>query len=104
MAVGAMDFTDKVYHWLVGGQAVYRYLSDAEQLKYVYNRLNSKSPYKHSAYVSKNAYAVGIEAGYDLFSQIPAMRRMQRQLYLFGRYEQYNPYASNTAGTTDDYT
>ena len=104
VAIGAIDFTYKGHNWLVRGQADYGYLSDAEQLKYVYNRLNSKSPYKHSAYVSKNAYAVGIEAGYDLFSQIPAMRRMQRQLYLFGRYEQYNPYASKTGGTTYDYT
>ena len=104
VAIGAIDFTYKGHHWIVRGQADYGYLSDAEQLKYVYNRLNSKSPYKHSAYVSKNAYAVGIEAGYDLFSLIPAMRREQRQLFLFGRYEQYNPYASKTGGITYDYT
>ncbi len=104
VAIGAIDFTYKGHNWIVRGQADYGYLSDAEQLKYVYNRLNSKSPYKHSAYVSKNAYAVGIEAGYDLFSLIPAMRREQRQLFLFGRYEQYNPYASKTGGITYDYT
>ena len=104
VAIGALDFTYKGHNWVVRGQADYGYLSDAEQLKYVYNRLNSKSPYKHSAFVSKNAYAVGIEAGYDVFSQIPSLRRDQQKLYVFGRYEAYNPYASQTKGTAYDYT
>ena len=104
VAIGAIDFTYKGHNWIVRGQADYGYLSDAEQLKYVYNRLNSKSPYKHSAFVSKNAYTVGIEAGYDVFSQIPSLRRDQQKLYVFGRYEAYNPYASETKGTAYDYT
>ena len=104
VAIGAIDFTYKAHNWIVRGQADYGYLGDAEQLKYVYNRLNSKSPYKHSAFVSKNAYAVGIEAGYDIFSQIQSLRQKAQQLYLFGRYETYNPYASKTKGTAYDYT
>ena len=104
VAIGAFDFTYNAHNWIVRGQADYGYLGDAEQLKYVYNRLNSKSPYKHSAFVSKNAYAVGIEAGYNIFSQIPQMRRDNQKLYVFGRYEAYNPYASNTKGTAYDYT
>ena len=54
--------------------------------------------------MSKNAYAVGIEAGYDVFSQIKSLREKEQELYVFGRYEQYNPYASNTKGTAYDYT
>ena len=104
VAIGAIDFTYKAHNWIVRGQADYGYLGDAEQLKYVYNRLNSKSPYKHSAFVSKNAYAIGLEAGYDVFSQIPHMRKDNQKLYVFGRYEAYNPYASNTKGTAYDYT
>ncbi|MBR6036018.1 MAG: hypothetical protein IKP41_03540 [Bacteroidaceae bacterium] len=104
VAIGAIDFTYKGHNWIVRGQADYGYLGDADQLKYVYNRLNSKSPYKHSAFVSKNAYAVGIEAGYDVFSQVQSMRQKNQQLYLFGRYETYNPYASNTKNVAYDYT
>ena len=104
VAVGAIDFTYQGHNWVVRGQADYGYLGDADQLKYVYNRLNSKSPYKHSAFVSKNAYAIGIEAGYDVFSQIQKLREDDQKLYIFGRYEQYNPYASNTKGTAYDYT
>ena len=102
--VGALDFTYKGHNWIVRGQADYGYLGDAEQLKYVYNRLNSKSPYKHSAFVSKNAYAVGVETGYDVFSQIKSLRDKEQELYVFGRYEQYNPYACDTKGTAYDYT
>ena len=104
VAIGAVDFTYNGHNWIVRGQADYGYLGDAEQLKYVYNRLNSKSPFKHSAFVSKNAYAVGIEAGYDVFSQIAYMRAHNKKMYVFGRYEAYNPYASNTKGTAYDYT
>ena len=104
VAIGAIDFTYNAHNWIVRGQADYGYLGDAEELKYMYNRLNSKSPYKHSAFVSGNAYAVGIEAGYDIFSQIQCMRQQGERLYLFGRYEAYNPYASDTKGVSYDYT
>ena len=32
------------------------------------------------------------------------MRKDNQKLYVFGRYEAYNPYASNTKGTAYDYT
>ena len=104
VAIGSIDFTYNDHNWIVRGQADYGYLSDAAQLKYVYNRLNSKSPFKHSAFVSKNAYAIGIEAGYNVFSQIDRLRADNQRLYVFGRYEAYNPYASNTNSTPYDYT
>lgn len=104
VAVGAFDFTYNAHNWIVSGQADYGYLGAADQLKYIYNRTNKKSPFHHSALVSKNAYAVGIEAGYDVFSQISSLRADNQQLYVFGRYEQYNPYASTTKNVTYDYT
>lgn len=104
VAVGSVDFTYNAHNWIVRGQADYGYLGDAAELKYMYNRLNSKSPYKHSAFVSGNAYAIGIEAGYNIFSQIQSLRQKGERLYLFGRYEAYNPYASKTNGVSYDYT
>lgn len=104
VAIGAIDFTYKGYNWIVRGQADYGYLGAADKLKYIYNRTNKKSPYHHSASVGKNAYAVGIEAGYDVFSLIPTLHRDAQRLYVFGRYEQYNPYASKTLNTSYDYT
>jgi hypothetical protein len=104
VAVGAIDFTYRGHNWIVRGQADYGYLGDAEQLKYLYNRVNKKSPYHHSAFVSKNAYAWGLEAGYDVFSQIQSLRQQDRKFYVFGRYEQYDPYASATKGISYNYT
>ena len=104
VAIGAIDFTYNNYSWIVRGQADYGYLSDAKQLKYFTNRLNGLSPFHHSAFVSKNAFAYGIEAGYNVFSQIEKLRQDNQKLYLFGRYEHYNPYASKTKNTSYDYT
>lgn len=104
VAIGAIDFTYNNYNWIVRGQADYGYLSDAKQLKYFTNRLNGLSPFHHSAFVSKNAFAYGIEAGYNVFSQIEKLRQSKQKMYLFGRYEHYNPYASKTKNTSYDYT
>ena len=104
VAIGAIDITYNNYNWIVRGQADYGYLSDAKQLKYFTNRLNGLSPFHHSAFVSKNAFAYGIEAGYNIFSQIEKLRQDNQKLYLFGRYEHYNPYASKTKNTSYDYT
>ena len=104
VAIGAIDFTYNNHNWIVRGQADYGYLSDAKQLKYFTNRLNGLSPFHHSAFVSKNAFAYGIEAGYNVFSQIEKLRQDNQKLYLFGRYEHYNPYASKTKNTSYDYT
>ena len=104
VVIGSFDFSYNAHNWIVRGQADYGYLSDASQLKYVYNRLNSKSPFKHSAFVSKNAYAIGIEAGYNVFSQFERLRAQDKKMYVFGRYEMYDPYASQTKNTPYDYT
>lgn len=103
VAVGSFDFTYKGRHWIARGQADYGHLGDAEQLNYVYNRVNKQSPFHHGTrIVSSTAYALGIEAGYDIL----ALKAHDdgRQLYLFGRYEQYDPYARATLNTTYDYT
>ena len=86
------------------GQADYGYLGDAAQLKYFSNRRNKLSPYHHTPSVSKNAFSYGIEAGYDVFSQIQKLRDDHQKLYVFGRFEQYNPYASKTNNENYDYT
>ena len=104
VVIGSFDFSYNAHNWIVRGQADYGYLSDASQLKYVYNRLNSKSPFKHTAFVSKNAYVIGIEAGYNVFSQFERLRAQDKKMYVFGRYEMYNPYASQTKNTPYDYT
>ena len=102
--IGSFDFSYNAHNWIVRGQADYGYLGDAAQLKYFSNRRNKLSPYHHTPSVSKNAFSYGIEAGYDVFSQIQKLRDDHQKLYVFGRFEQYNPYASKTNNENYDYT
>ncbi|UKK49399.1 hypothetical protein L6475_05530 [Prevotella sp. E9-3] len=107
VAIGSLDFTFKRFNWIVRGQADYGHLGDAAQLADMYNRKTKGSPFHHSSSmrnVSSNAYAIGIEAGYDIFSQIEATRKQNQKLFIFGRYEQYDPYASQMGANSYDYT
>ncbi len=92
VAIGAIDFTFNRYNWIVRGNADYGYLSNASTISKIKRNLTSNNaPYKKTP-VGKNAVAVGIEAGYDVFSQIGKLREDYQKLYLFGRYEYYNSY------------
>ena len=51
----------------------------------------------HTA-VGKTAIAAGIEAGYDIFSQVKKMRDNGKKLYVFGRYEYYDSYHKAAKG------
>ena len=93
VAIGSIDFTLNRWNWIVRGQADYGYVSDAaaiSTIKRTRARI-SDSPYNSMPF-AKNALAVGIEAGYDVFSQIEKMRQQDRKLYVFGRFEKYNSY------------
>lgn len=92
VVIGAIDFTFNRYNWIVRGNADYGYLSNASTISKIKRNLTSNNaPYKKTP-VGKNAVAVGIEAGYDVFSQIGKLREDNQKLYLFGRYEYYKSY------------
>lgn len=91
VSIGSVDFTLNRYNWIVRGQATYGYLGDAYQVKFLSGRSTKTSPYSSSE-VGKNAVAIGIEAGYDVFSQMPRLHEDGQKLYVFGRYDYYNPY------------
>ena len=65
--------------------------------------MSSGAPYKKSP-VGKNAVAAGIEAGYDIFSQIPKLRNKNQKLYAFGRYEYYDSYIPAADQADYEYT
>ena len=104
VAIGAIDFTFNRYNWIVRGNADYGYLSNASTISKIKRNLTSNNaPYKKTP-VGKNAVAVGIEAGYDVFSQIGKLREDNQKLYLFGRYEYYNSYIPAKDQTKYEYT
>lgn len=104
VAIGAIDFTFNRYNWIVRGNADYGYLSNASTISKIKRNLTSNNaPYKKTP-VGKNAVAVGIEAGYDVFSQIGKLREDNQKLYLFSRYEYYNSYIPAKDQSKYEYT
>ena len=103
--IGTFDFTFNRYNWIVRGQADYGYLSDTPQLNSAKVNSPKTSPYNKQA-VGKNAVAIGIEAGYDVFSQFTRLRNSHQKLYVFGRYEYYDSYIKEATQSpaTNNYT
>ena len=102
VSIGSIDFTWNRNNWIVRGQATYGHLSDAYYVKTLSGRSTKTSPYSGSE-VGKNAVAIGIEAGYDVFSQISSLRNDNQKLYVFGRYDYYNPYIRDNRQDAYDY-
>ena len=90
--IGAIDFTFNRYNWIVRGNADYGYLDDAARISSIKANSGGGSSPVNKSEVGKNALALGIEAGYDIFSQIPKLRSDDQKLYLFSRYEYYDSY------------
>lgn len=97
VAIGSFDFCYKNYGWIVRGNFDYGHLSDADKISEYNRSLSSSSPYKRT-FVGKAALATGVEAGYDIFRLIPAMRASGQNIYIFGRYEYYDAYCPASAG------
>lgn len=103
LAIGSIDFTMDRWGVIVRAQGDYGYLGDTKNLAdnvatgdlNTYNRGNKKSPYHHTTGVGKNAYAIGLEAGYDLFHRMPKLNKRGQRLIVFGRYDRYNACADS---------
>lgn len=97
LAIGSFGFELNRWNLIVRGNATYANLSDAERITafcnaYPKHTQQDGSPSKHSP-IGSSAYSFGGEAGYDVFSIFDALRQKQN-LYVFGRYEDYNTYAT----------
>lgn len=95
--LGAVDFTFNRFNWIARGNADWGYVTDAaliSQLKR--NSTAGGAPYQKQGFGS-HAYAISLEAGYNIFSQIEKLRQDNQKLYVFGHYEHYNSYVGNTA-------
>ena len=103
--IGSVDFTLNRWNWIVRGQADYGYISDTPMLNNAKINSPKSSPYNKTL-VGKNAMAIGIEAGYDVFSQINSLRQQQKRLFVFGRYEVYDSYIRehSQSPATNNYT
>ena len=100
---GAFDFAYKGERLIVRGNADYGHLNDCVTIsKIKANRAGNGSPYSRRA-VGEGAYALGIEAGYDIMPWLHPGDREQK-LYLFVRGDRYNPYLPAEGQTLATYT
>lgn len=102
VTIGAIDFDYSGYNWLVRGNFDYGHLGDAAKISDYNRSQSSTTPYSRTL-VGKQALSTGIEAGYNIFSQIPKVRNKEQKLYVFGRYEYYDAYKPAT-NQYQDYT
>ena len=96
LAIGSFGFELNRWNWIVRGNATYAHLGDAAKMtsfmsSYPKHNAQDGSPSKRTP-IAEAAYSAGIEAGYNIFSQIESLRNKQK-LYIFGRYEDYNSFA-----------
>lgn len=89
VSIGAVDFHYDAHNWIVRGGMIYGHLSNSALIsKFNMNQSqNSPSPAQH---IGSDAISVGVEAGYDFFSQIDKLKAKGQKLYLFGRYDYYD--------------
>lgn len=109
LGILALDFSLNRWNWTVRGNIDYAHFSDADEIS-AYNQANwthhkyqDGNPH-HYSNIGSNAVAYAIEAGYDLFSQIPKMKNGNEKLIVFGRFEHYNTMASGTYASMYQYT
>ena len=107
LGIVALDFSLNRWNWIVRGNIDYAHFSDADEIS-AYNQANwthhkyqDGNPH-HYSNIGSHAVAYAIEAGYNIFSQIPKLK--DEKLYAFGRFEHYNTMASGTYTSMYKYT
>ena len=107
LGIVALDFTLNRWNWIVRGNIDYAHFSDADEIS-AYNQANwthhkyqDGNPH-HYSNIGSNAVAYAVEAGYNVFSQLPKLK--DEKLFVFGRFEHYNTMASGTYASMYKYT
>ena len=109
LSIIAADFALNRWNWIVRGNVDFAHFSDADEIS-TYNQANwthhkyqDGNPH-HYTNIGSHAVAYALEAGYNVFSQIPKMREAKEKLYVFGRFEHYNSMSSGTYESMYKYT
>ena len=109
LAIISGDFTLNRFNWMARGNFTYAHLGDADKISefnksnYTHHKYQDGSPFANEN-LGSSAIAWGIEAGYDIFSQIHKTRALGQKLYVFGRYEYYNSMFRGTYKNLYKYT
>ena len=109
LAIISGDFTLNRFNWIARGNFTYAHLGDADKISefnksnYTHHKYQDGSPFANEN-LGSSAIAWGIEAGYDIFSQIHKTRALGQKLYVFGCYEYYNSMFRGTYKNLYKYT
>ena len=101
VSIGSFDFEYNKHNFIARGYFDYGHLSNSGEIS-TYNKTLSKLSPSSRTNVASDAIATGIEAGYDIFSQIGALSKDKQKLYVFGRYEYYDSMYKTEKSITDN--
>lgn len=101
VAIGAVDFMYNDHNFIARGNVDYGHLSNSLEITTanMSTRADSPSPKTN---IGEAAIAMGIEAGYDIFSQIASTRAREQRFYIFGRYDYYDSMYQTVKNMTDE--
>ena len=86
--IGSFDFDYKGYNLVARGYFDYGHLANSKIIS-EYNKTLSKYSTSPRSSIASDAICVGVQVGYDIFSQIDKMRNKQK-FYVFGGFEYYD--------------
>ena len=89
VVIGSFDFEYRKYNLIARGYFDYGHLGDSELIS-VYNKGLPNQSASPRTRIGSDAIATGVEAGYDIFSQINSSKIKGQKFYAFGRYEYFD--------------
>ncbi|WP_295940671.1 hypothetical protein [uncultured Alistipes sp.] len=87
--IGALDFHYDAHNWVVRGNFDYGHLTNSAEIT-SFNMTQRKSSPSPKQPVASDAIVVGVEAGYDIFSQILKLKANKQRFHIFARYDYYD--------------
>jgi hypothetical protein len=98
VSIGAFDFAVERGNLIVRGFADYGHLSNSAHISQFNRQMPNASPSPRQ-YVASDVYALGLEAGYNVFGHSKKLTADGQKLYVFGRYDNYDSMWKMESGT-----
>ena len=101
VAIGAFDFLYNDHNVIARGNFDYGHLSNSLEITNANKSSRKDSPSPKNS-VAEAAIAMGVEAGYDIFSLISSLHQRGHRFYLFGRYDYYDSMFKTVSSMVDE--